>query len=52
MAEVKQIMISLPDSLLEEVDGLARKERKDRSQFVQEAMQKYVEEQKKAYSPG
>ena len=47
MAETKRIMISLPDSLLEEVDFMVSMEKKNRSQFVREAMRLYIEEKKK-----
>lgn len=47
MAETKKIMISLPDSLLEEVDFLASMEKKNRSQFIVEAMKLYIKERSK-----
>lgn len=47
MAEVKRIMISLPDALLKEVDGIAASEKLNRSEFIREAMRLYIEERKR-----
>jgi len=47
MAETKRIMISLPDSLLEEIDGIVSIERKNRSEFIREAMKLYIRERQK-----
>lgn len=47
MAETKRIMISLPNSLLKEVDGLLTVENKNRSEFIREAMRLYIRERKK-----
>lgn len=47
MAETKRIMISLPNTLLEEIDGIVFTEKKNRSQFIREAMILYLKEQKK-----
>lgn len=47
MAESKRIMISLPDSLLQEVDDIVAMERKNRSEFIREAMKLYIRERKK-----
>lgn len=44
MAQVKRIMITLPDSLLQEVDGIARQEKRNRSEFIREAMRRYIQE--------
>ena len=44
---VKRIMISLPESLLEEVDGLASLEKRNRSEFIREAMRLYILERKR-----
>ncbi|HHV61766.1 MAG TPA: ribbon-helix-helix protein, CopG family [Firmicutes bacterium] len=48
MGEVKRIMICLPDTLLAEVDGIVRKEKRNRSEFIREAMRRYIEERRKA----
>jgi len=40
-------MISLPDYLLEEVDGIVALEKKNRSEFIREAMKLYIEEKKR-----
>ena len=47
MAETKRIMISLPDTLLEEIDGIVCIEKKNRSEFIREAMKLYIRERKK-----
>jgi CopG family transcriptional regulator/antitoxin EndoAI len=46
-AETKRIMISLPDKLLQEVDGLAEKEKSNRSELIRQAMKLYLKERKK-----
>jgi CopG family transcriptional regulator/antitoxin EndoAI len=40
-------MISIPNSLLQEVDGFIAMEKLSRSQFVREAMRLYIEERKR-----
>ncbi|MBO8169239.1 MAG: ribbon-helix-helix protein, CopG family [Thermoanaerobacteraceae bacterium] len=47
MPSVKRIMISLPEKLLEEVDDLASMEKRNRSEFIREAMKLYISERKK-----
>lgn len=47
MPGVKRIMISLPESLLAEVDGLANLEKRNRSEFIREAMKLYITERKR-----
>ncbi|NLW24891.1 MAG: ribbon-helix-helix protein, CopG family [Clostridia bacterium] len=47
MSDLKRIMISLPDYLLEEVDGIVALEKKNRSEFIREAMKLYIEEKKR-----
>ncbi len=47
MSQVKRIMISLPDSLLAEVDGIVAAERLNRSEFIREAMKLYISERKR-----
>ncbi len=47
MAESKRIIISLPDSLLREVDDLVEKEKRNRSEFIREAMKLYIRERRK-----
>ncbi|MBZ2176022.1 ribbon-helix-helix protein, CopG family [Schnuerera sp. xch1] len=44
MAETKRIMVSLPDSLLKEVDFIVSMEKKNRNEFVKEAMKFYIRE--------
>ncbi len=40
-------MISLPDSLLQEVDGLVAEENRNRSELIREAMSHYLQEVKR-----
>lgn len=47
MAGTKRIMISLPESLLREVDGIVEEENRNRSELVREAMKLYIQERKK-----
>jgi len=47
MATSKRIVISVPDTLLREVDGLAAMERWNRSALIREAVRIYVAERKK-----
>jgi len=48
VGETKRILVSLPQSLLEEVDVLAAMENRNRSEFIREAMKLYIRERKKA----
>lgn len=47
MAELKKILVSLPDSLLQEVDEIVLMEKKNRSEFIREAMKLYIRERHK-----
>lgn len=47
MADTKKIIINLPHSLLEEVDSLVSVEKNNRSEFIKEAMELYVIEQRR-----
>ncbi|MCQ2559328.1 MAG: ribbon-helix-helix protein, CopG family [Clostridia bacterium] len=47
MAQVKRIIISIPDNLLEEADDMAQSEQINRSEFIREAMRLYIAERKK-----
>lgn len=47
MADLRRIMISIPNSLLQEVDGLIAGEKLSRSQFVRDAMRSYLEDRKR-----
>lgn len=42
-------MISLPDYLLQEVDGIVQKENSNRSEFIRQAMKVYLVERKKRH---
>lgn len=47
MARTKRIMISLPQTLLKEVDGVVEMEKRTRSEFIREAMKLYLQERRK-----
>lgn len=47
MASSKRVVISVPDQLLAEVDGLVAVERWNRSALIREAVRIYVQERKK-----
>ncbi len=48
MSEVKKILISVPETLLQEVDDLVSCENLSRSRLIQRAVMFYIKEQKKA----
>lgn len=47
MSGIKRIMISIPEQLLEEVDGFVSLENRNRSEFIREAMKLYLAEKKR-----
>ncbi|SDF12016.1 CopG family ribbon-helix-helix protein [Sporomusa acidovorans] len=47
MAELRRIMISIPNALLQEVDGIIAMDKLSRSQFVRDAMRLYIEDRKR-----
>ena len=47
MAELKKILVSLPDSLLREVAEIVAIEQTNRSEFIREAMKLYIRERHK-----
>lgn len=47
MAELRKVLISLPDNLLKEVDSIVSIEKTNRSKFVREAMKFYIKEKQK-----
>jgi CopG family transcriptional regulator/antitoxin EndoAI len=44
LSQIKKILISLPDTLLREVDSIITVEKTNRSEFVREAMRLYIHE--------
>ena len=48
MAETKRIMISVPQSLLDEVDAFLSKEKCNRSEFIRRAMIEFIKREKGA----
>jgi len=47
LAQLKKILISLPDNLLKEVDSIVEMEKINRSEFVREAMKLYIREKRR-----
>ncbi len=47
VAQVKRVMITMTDSLLEEVDGLAKQENRNRSEFIREVMRCYIDDRRR-----
>lgn len=47
MAELRKILVSLPDNLLKEIDNIVSVEKTNRSEFVREAMKLYIREKRK-----
>jgi CopG family transcriptional regulator/antitoxin EndoAI len=47
MAESKKIIVNLPESMLKEFDEILKKDNKNRSEFIREAIILYIEEKKK-----
>lgn len=47
MAELRKILVSLPDNLLKEIDHIVSVEKTNRSEFVREAMKLYIREKRK-----
>lgn len=47
LAQLKEFVISLPDSIIEEVDNLAISRQIDRSEVAAQAIRLYLREQKK-----
>lgn len=48
MSRQKKILISVPDSLLTEVDEFATSQNINRSEFIRDAMRLYIKERKRA----
>ena len=47
VSSTKRIMISLPQHLLQEVDGMVQQDNSNRSEFIRNAMKLYLKERKK-----
>lgn len=47
MSELKKVLITVPDTLLQQVDMLANDAKVNRSEFVREAMKMYIKEKEK-----
>ncbi len=44
---MRRVMITLPSSLLQEVDGLAANDRVTRSEFIRQAMNRYLQQRRR-----
>lgn len=49
MAGTKRIMVSVPNQLLQEVDGIMKKDRVNRSELFRQAIKFYISERKKLF---
>lgn len=49
LSKTKRIMISIPNHLLQEVDGIAEQENSNRSELIRRAMRLYLNEWKKRH---
>ncbi len=47
MANQKKVMVSLPNNLLQEIDGFVKDDSQDRSQFISSAMEEYIKQLRK-----
>jgi len=47
LSQLKKVLITVPELLLEEVDQVCSDERSNRSEFVREAMRCYLQEKRK-----
>lgn len=47
LGNLKRVMISLPNNLLQEVDGFVQRGSGNRSEFIREAMKLYLQEKKR-----
>lgn len=48
LAETRRIIVSLPESIIEEVDGIVSTEKKNRSDFIKEAIYSVLLERRRA----
>lgn len=49
MSQLKKVLITIPEPLLEEVDLVCSNEKSNRSEFVREAMRCYLKEKRKLH---
>ena len=47
MSQLKKVLITVPEPLLQEVDSVCSSEKSNRSKFVREAMKCYLQEKRK-----
>ncbi len=47
LSQLKKILVTLPDTLLKEVDSIITVEKTNRSEFVREAMRLYIRERRR-----
>ncbi|MDB5085233.1 MAG: ndoAI [Bacilli bacterium] len=49
MSGTKRIMVSVPNHLLQEVDGIVQNDRMNRSEFIRQAVKLYISERRKRF---
>jgi CopG family transcriptional regulator/antitoxin EndoAI len=47
VSDKRRVVVYLPDQLLQQVDGIAQRQRTNRSEVIREAMRLYLAEQRK-----
>ncbi|WP_408955561.1 CopG family ribbon-helix-helix protein [Natroniella sp. ANB-PHB2] len=47
LTNLKEVIVSLPNNLLNEIDGFINEEYQDRNEFISEAMEVYIEQLRK-----
>lgn len=47
LANLKKIVVSLPNNLLEEIDDIVASENQNRSEFIRNVMKQYIKEREK-----
>ncbi|BCJ87216.1 CopG family ribbon-helix-helix protein [Effusibacillus dendaii] len=49
LSNKKRIMVSIPNHLLQEMDGIVEQEKSNRSELIRQAMRLYLNERKKRF---
>lgn len=47
MSEMRKVMITLPENLLQEVDAVVQAEKKNRSEFIRDILMGYLQKRKR-----
>lgn len=48
MSQLKKVLITVPENLLNEADELVKSEKMNRSEFIREAMKLYIKEKRRS----